>query len=114
MGFSADAKFIVTQTGAPDWNLQYWSWEKAKVLATIRTVNPPEKAVMGRDPLFGQVVYQCAINPSDNSHVSVIGNGIFKMFRLSEGIFKVQPTGKIEQKVHVIAYRRMSFVMLGL
>ncbi len=36
MSFSPDGKHLITQTNAPDWSLSYWSWEKAKVMATIK------------------------------------------------------------------------------
>ena len=33
MSFSPDSKHLITQSGAPDWNLYYWSWEKSKIMA---------------------------------------------------------------------------------
>ena len=36
MSFSPDGKHLITQTNAPDWSLSYWSWEKAKVMATTK------------------------------------------------------------------------------
>ncbi|KAJ3089419.1 Cilia- and flagella-associated protein 57 [Quaeritorhiza haematococci] len=39
MAFSSDAKYIITQAGAPDWTLYYWSWEKSKIMASTRTSN---------------------------------------------------------------------------
>ncbi|KAJ3074808.1 Cilia- and flagella-associated protein 57 [Podochytrium sp. JEL0797] len=42
----------------------------------------------GKDSLFGSVVYQVSFNPNDNSQICVVGNGIFKMFRYSEGGLK--------------------------
>ena len=36
MSFSPDGKHLITQTNGPDWSLSYWSWEKAKVMATIK------------------------------------------------------------------------------
>lgn len=33
--FSSDAKYLLTQTGAPDYTLIYWSWEKGKIMASI-------------------------------------------------------------------------------
>ena len=66
MAYSGDSKFMVTQTGAPEWNLYFWSWEKGKVLATIRTANATTDRVLPlagtkdipKDPLNGQAVYQ--------------------------------------------------------
>lgn len=39
MAFSPDSKYLIGQTGAPDWMLIFWLWEKHKVLATIKTTN---------------------------------------------------------------------------
>jgi hypothetical protein len=68
MAFSADAKFMVTQTNGPDWMLHFWSWEKAKILACVKTTNAPDKSVQPlsspgkegliRDPHVGQVIHQ--------------------------------------------------------
>ena len=33
ISFSPDSKHLITQTGAPDWTLYYWSWEKSKIMA---------------------------------------------------------------------------------
>ncbi|KAI8585396.1 WD40-repeat-containing domain protein [Geranomyces variabilis] len=87
IAFSADAKYILTQSGAPDWTLFYWSWEKAKVMAGG-----------GGDGAFGSVVYQVSFNPSDNTQVCVIGNGIFKLFRYQEGFLKLFSVQKLEPK----------------
>ncbi len=63
LGFSGDAKYLVTLSSSPDWTLTFWSWEKGKVLASIRTTNQPEKLInLGREQpkesTLGQVVYQ--------------------------------------------------------
>lgn len=38
--FSSDSKYLLTQGGAPDFALIYWSWEKSKVMAHL-DVKPP-------------------------------------------------------------------------
>ncbi|KAI9344641.1 quinon protein alcohol dehydrogenase-like superfamily [Obelidium mucronatum] len=117
MAFSTDSKYVLTQTGAPDWTLYYWTWEKTKLMASVRTANIPGERFMtsnpqatqqgganntaaatnaaansnsnaGKENLFGSVVYQVSFNPNDNSQLCVIGNGIFKMFRYAEGALK--------------------------
>lgn len=35
MAFSADGRHLVTQGGAPGWNLFYWNWERSKPLAAV-------------------------------------------------------------------------------
>lgn len=37
MAFSPDSKYLIGQTGAPDWTLIFWLWERHKVLATVKT-----------------------------------------------------------------------------
>lgn len=37
MAFSPDSKYLIGQSGAPDWTLIFWFWEKHKILATIKT-----------------------------------------------------------------------------
>jgi hypothetical protein len=63
---------MVTLTGAPEWNLHFWSWEKGKVLASVKTTthSATERPGLGqgtmttngkegpKDTLIGQVVYQ--------------------------------------------------------
>lgn len=37
VAFSPDSKYLIGQTGAPEWTLIFWLWEKHKVLATVKT-----------------------------------------------------------------------------
>ena len=37
LGFSPDSKSLVSQSGGPDWSMCLWQWEKAKVLAQIKS-----------------------------------------------------------------------------
>ena len=64
VAYSGDSKFMVTQTGVPEWNLHFWSWEKGKVLASVRTAGDRVVPIAGgksdipKDPLNGQAIYQ--------------------------------------------------------
>jgi len=40
LAFSPDSKYLATQSASPDWTLLYWTWEKAKVMASVKTGNP--------------------------------------------------------------------------
>ncbi|KAJ8367313.1 hypothetical protein AAFF_G00320970 [Aldrovandia affinis] len=76
MAFSHDSKYLIGQSGAPDWTLFYWVWQKQKHLATLITggaTNP---------------VYQVSFNPQDNTQICVSGNGVFKLIRYAEGTLK--------------------------
>lgn len=37
MAFSTDSKYFIGQSGAPDYTLFYWMWEKQKVMAMVKT-----------------------------------------------------------------------------
>jgi len=79
MAFSNDSKNLITQGAAPDWTLVYWTWEKAKVMASIRvTANLHSTAS----------VTSVSFNPQDNTQLCVIGNNVYKMFRYSDGTLK--------------------------
>jgi cilia- and flagella-associated protein 57 len=120
MAFSSDAKYIITQSGAPDWTLYYWTWEKTKMMASIKTageklanndkisnVNSSLAGSQGPGTLtgaavkdvFGTSIYQISFNPTDNTQLCVVGNGIFKLLRYSEGTLKPLNIQKIEPRV---------------
>ena len=54
---------------------------------------------MGAGSGFGNAVYQISFNPTDNTQLCVIGNGLFKLYRYSEGMLKLLPTQKMEPRV---------------
>ncbi|XP_006813560.1 cilia- and flagella-associated protein 57-like [Saccoglossus kowalevskii] len=85
LAFSPDSKYLIAQGGKPDWTLLYWTWEKSKVMAVTKTTNPQNNDV-----------YQVTFNPQDNTQLCVVGNGIFKLFRYSEGNLKQFAFQKME------------------
>ncbi|KAJ8306471.1 hypothetical protein KUTeg_017016 [Tegillarca granosa] len=86
LAFSPDSKYLVAQGGKPDYTLLYWTWEKSKVMAVTKTSNPQTNPP----------VYQVTFNPQDNTQLCVVGNGIFKNFRYSEGNLKTFNFQKME------------------
>ncbi|XP_032633573.1 cilia- and flagella-associated protein 57 isoform X1 [Chelonoidis abingdonii] len=76
LAFSPDSKYLVAQTGPPESNLAYWMWEKQRTMAVV-------KADIQNNP-----VYQVSFNPQDNTQVCITGNGVFKLFRYTEGTLK--------------------------
>lgn len=86
LAFSPDSKYLVAQGGKPDYTLLYWTWEKSKVMAVTKTSNPQTNPP----------VYQVSFNPQDNTQLCVVGNGIFKNFRYSEGNLKTFNIQKVE------------------
>ncbi|KAL4237175.1 Cilia- and flagella-associated protein 57 [Mactra antiquata] len=86
LAFSPDSKYLVAQGGKPDYTLLYWTWEKSKVMAVTKTSNPQTNPP----------IYQVSFNPQDNTQLCVVGNGIFKNFRYSEGNLKTFNIQKVE------------------
>ncbi|XP_044067286.1 cilia- and flagella-associated protein 57 isoform X2 [Siniperca chuatsi] len=84
MAFSPDSKYLIGQTGGPEWMLIFWLWEKQKVLATVKTSN-------SNNP-----VTQVSFNPYNNMQLCVSGAGVFKQFRYSEGALKQSSFPKVE------------------
>ncbi|XP_037639358.1 cilia- and flagella-associated protein 57 [Sebastes umbrosus] len=84
MAFSPDSKYLIGQTGGPEWTLIFWLWEKQKVLATMKTSNS------------NNAVTQVSFNPHNNMQLCVSGTGVFKLFRYAEGALKQSSSAKVE------------------
>eukprot|EP00210_Caulerpa_lentillifera_P006405 g6119.t1 len=78
LSFSHDGTYLAAQGGAPDWCLGVWIWEKAKIVASTKTVSQST-------PL------QCLFSPTNNNILCVGGSGGFKQYRLAESSLKLQP-----------------------
>jgi len=65
-----------------------WSWDKARPNGAVKVSN-----------LTGSTIRECSFNPADATVVCVIGDGVFKFFRLQEGAFKSIPNqlGKLRE-----------------
>mmetsp|Transcript_78194 Transcript_78194/g.211524 ORF Transcript_78194/g.211524 Transcript_78194/m.211524 type:complete len:1255 (-) Transcript_78194:77-3841(-) len=85
--FSVENKFLITQGGPPDWTLVLWSWDKARPLGAVKVSNST-----------GSVIHECSFNPTDSNVVCVIGESVFKFFRLQEGTFKSIPNQTTKQR----------------
>uniref|UniRef100_A0A3B5QF64 Cilia and flagella associated protein 57 n=1 Tax=Xiphophorus maculatus TaxID=8083 RepID=A0A3B5QF64_XIPMA len=96
IAFSPDSKYLIGQSGAPEWLLIFWSWEKNKLLATEKTTN-------SNNPI-SQVSH---FSPHNNMQVCVSGNGIFKLFRYSEGNLKQNSIAKVES-INILCHTWLS------
>ncbi|CAM9343696.1 unnamed protein product [Lampetra planeri] len=84
MAFSPDSKYLVGQTGAPEWTLILWLWEKHKVLATVKSTHSDNP------------VTHVSFNPHNGTQLCASGSGLFKLFRYSEGTLKQSSSPKVE------------------
>lgn len=78
LSFSSDGRYLAAQMGGPEFLLCYYAWEKGKAIATIPSVAAG----------FVGNIKQISINPFDATEISVIGDGLFKIFRYSEGLLR--------------------------
>uniref|UniRef100_A0A3B1KA86 Cilia and flagella associated protein 57 n=1 Tax=Astyanax mexicanus TaxID=7994 RepID=A0A3B1KA86_ASTMX len=92
MAFSPDSKYLIGQAGGPEWTLFYWVWEKHKIMATVKTTST------------GPSTSFC---PQDNMQICVSGNGLFKIFRYTEGALKQTNSVKMEQH-NILSHAWMS------
>jgi cilia- and flagella-associated protein 57 len=82
--FSSDSRMLLAQSGAPDWTLLLWSWEKAKVSSSTRTGAPAASLLSVR------------FAPGDSGLVSVLGTNFLRILRCVDSSLKpgVQPLTK--------------------
>ncbi|XP_075215374.1 testes of unusual size [Lycorma delicatula] len=77
--FTFDSKYVVAVTGDPDWMMLYYNWEKGKVETSTKANSPPANT--------GPIV-QVATNPTDNTVVSLVGPGIFRLLSVSDMVWR--------------------------
>ncbi|CAL8096630.1 unnamed protein product [Calicophoron daubneyi] len=83
IAFSPDSKYLAAQGSQPDWTLVYWSWEKSKQLAAVRTS-------------LGNQIRQISFNPHDCTQLCVVGTDIFRLYRYGENNLKPHGISKVE------------------
>ncbi|KAE8609814.1 hypothetical protein XENTR_v10011917 [Xenopus tropicalis] len=84
IAFSPDSKYLVAQSGFPEWQIIFWMWEKQKVMATVK----PDS--------HSNPIYQVSFSPQDNTQICTTGHGVFKLFRYLEGNMKQTNFQKVE------------------
>ena len=96
VSFSEDEQFLLTLTGAPDWNLTSWNWAKAKVVASTQASLSPD-----------MVVNQCMYSPLDVSVAVCCGNQYVRFFRVvDKEIRMLQETHMPEQNFTSMCWMR--------
>eukprot|EP00756_Hemistasia_phaeocysticola_P009945 Hpha_TRINITY_DN14971_c5_g7::TRINITY_DN14971_c5_g7_i1::g.143967::m.143967 len=88
LAFSHDGRHLVTQGGAPGWNVVFWTWDRSKFLAMTCVAN--DKELARSDKYHINCV---SVNPTDSQHICVSGNGVFKFLKYTDSQLKVVPGG---------------------
>ncbi|XP_062921097.1 cilia- and flagella-associated protein 57 [Mobula hypostoma] len=84
IAFSPDSKYLIAQSGQPDWTLIYWLWKKQKIMGVMKTT-------INTNP-----IYQVSFNPQDNAQICVVGDGVLKLLRFADGNLKQTNFQKLE------------------
>jgi len=75
--FSEDDQLLMTLTGAPDWNLTVWNWQKAKVVSAMQV------------SISGEPIHDICFSPIDATVVCCIGKEYVKFYRTSDKEMRV-------------------------
>ncbi|RZF41535.1 hypothetical protein LSTR_LSTR000249 [Laodelphax striatellus] len=79
VAFTSDNKYVVAITGSPDWMMLFFLWEKGKIETSTKANSPPANT--------GAIV-QVAPNLTDNTVVSLVGPGIFRLLAVSDMVWR--------------------------
>ncbi|KEG09722.1 WDdomain 65 [Trypanosoma grayi] len=97
--FSQDGRYLVSLGGAPEWNVVYWSVERAKVVASCSVLEEGDQGGGER-----HLLNQCSICPNDPSLVCVSGSGIVKFFMLQDSHLRPTSGGLHEPVTNYLAH----------
>lgn len=124
VAFSADGRHLVTQGGAPGWNMYYWNWERSKPLAAIslsymlrgRSVvqggaedeSGESSAAISTQLSAGKpLVTHVEVSPADPLLISASGAGMMRYFQYVDGVLKpVLISGLTRENAEVFATHR--------
>ena len=81
--FSPDGRNIIAQGAAPDWNVAVWQWEKLKCVAVIPARAPSQPVAPVREIKW---------NPQEPGSASLVGQGSFRIFKMTENSIRPQPS----------------------
>ena len=130
LSFSSDGRHLVTQGGAPGWNLYYWNWERSQPLGSVsvaqlyhatqqaqlealgqggaiggadpKTLAMPGDAAAAARTRASAVVTSIGVCPHDPLLVSVGGNGFFRFYRYTDGLLQPQPSTGIPHEPYEV------------
>ncbi|CAD2221518.1 hypothetical protein ADEAN_000905000 [Angomonas deanei] len=122
LAFSADGRHLVTQGGAPEWNMYYWNWERSKPLAIVPLASMRSMAEVGAGTTAAedltsqlvstsfsrhvrsangsgeQLVTAVSVCPSDPLLVTVSGIGMMRYYRYTDGGAAAAIRGRLRQR----------------
>lgn len=80
-----ESQLIVTLTGAPDWLVILWDWDKLKIncKVNIGIQSIPQQVGKGEEEIMN--TFQCTFCAMNDGSVVVTGPDTFKYFRIEEG-----------------------------
>jgi WD40 repeat protein len=86
IAFSTDGKFILAQSGAPDWMLYIWTLDKGKLVCSSKATSA------------GLALRKMSCNPHDVvTSICITGESLFRIFRFQDGFLKLIHQTKFEQ-----------------
>jgi WD40 repeat protein len=86
IAFSTDGKFVIAQSGAPDWTLYIWTLDKGKLVCSSKATSA------------GLALKKMSCNPHDVvTSICVTGESLFRIFRFQDGFLKLIHQTKFEQ-----------------
>ncbi|XP_060758450.1 cilia- and flagella-associated protein 57-like [Neoarius graeffei] len=85
MAFSSDSKYLLCQSGGPEWTLFYWEWKTNEVIATVKITRTG-------------FVSQVSFNPKDNTQICVSGKYVFSSFKLENNSLNKTSSFSMDQE----------------
>lgn len=86
--FSPDNKLLAVQSGAPNYQIYIFVWDKGRLLGTASPVTEQ-----------GKTVNSIKFHPLDSSILVVSGKGLLIFYRISEGGFKALPLNTLRREL---------------
>ncbi|KAL2916411.1 hypothetical protein HK105_204167 [Polyrhizophydium stewartii] len=104
IAFTNDSKFLLAQGAAPDWCMYMWSLEKAKLVTWTKTSTNASTDINQMS---------CNHHDMSTTQVCVTGNGLFRVFRLVEGTFKMAHQNKMDKNIMCHSWVNETRVVAG-
>lgn len=80
-------------------------------MSSVRSAS--DKILHPSQPSLGVIIHQISINPNDPTQICATGYGIFKLYRYTEGNFKLLPTPKLDRNILCHCWTIEDRIILG-